>query len=208
MLASATYFYDASLVDWVVKLSAPAQKAVAKKKEEVLTTLAIESDTAIKLMTKAQAASVLPLVKATDAGMTALAGVKGTPAEDKFVAAKAVVDECEEKVACYLAELVKPVETGKPASAMRAVKSATMVAVLGASEGTKNAAALVKALGSQSDPSARLASVEAIDFLAAKGSAELADALDKLVESEQKAGQKNLAHDAMAKVAARLKARL
>jgi hypothetical protein len=208
MLASATYFYDSSLVDWVVKLSAPAQKAVAKKKDDQLTTLATEADTAVKLMTKAQAASVLPLAKATDAAMAALAGVKGTPAEDKFNAAKAVVDRCDEKVECYLGELAKPVETGKPASAMRAVKSATMVAVLGAGEAAKNAAALTKVLASQPDPSARLASVEAIDFLASKGSAELADALEKLVESEQKAGQKNLAHDAMAKVAARLKARL
>lgn len=207
MLASATYFYDASLVDWVVKLSASAQKAVAKKNAEPLTTLAVETDTAMKLMTKGQLAAVLPLAKATDAGL-ALANVKGTPTQAKYEAAAAVVNQCDEKVECYLAELAKPVATGKPESAMRAVKSATMVGVLGAAEGVKNAAALAKTIATQTDPSARLASVEAIDFLAPKGSAELAGALEQLVESETKAGQKNLAHDAMAKVAMRLRARL
>ena len=207
MLASATYFYDASLVDWVVKLSSSAQKAVAKKSADQLTTLAVETDTAMKLMTKAQLAAVLPLAKATDQGL-ALANVKGTPTQAKYDAASAVVTQCDEKVACYLAELAKPVSTGKPESAMRAVKSATMVGVLGAAEGVKNAAALAKAIATQTDPSARLASVEAIDFLSPKGSAELAGVLEQLVESETKAGQKNLAHDAMAKVAMRLRARL
>lgn len=211
MLASATYFYDPSLVDWVVKLSASAQKAVAKKNAEQLTTLAVETDTAMKLMTKSQLAAVQTLAKSTDDAMTALAGVKGVRGatmQGKYDAAAAVVTQCDEKVECYLAELAKPVTTGRPESAMRAVKAATMVGVLGAAEGTKNAAALAKAIATQADPSARLASVEAIDFLTPKGSADLAATLEQLVESETKAGQKNLAHDAMAKVAMRLRARL
>ena len=208
MLASATYFYDPSLVEWIVKLAAPAQKAVAKKKDEQLTTLAIETDTAIKLMTKAQLAAVQPLAKSTDDAMTALAGVKGATMQGKYDAAAAVVNACDADVACYLKALAEPVETGKPVKVMKAVKAATMVAVLGAADGVANAQKLAKVVAKQTDPSARLASVEAIDFLLPKGSSEVAAVLDELVESEGKAGQKNPAHDAMAKVAMRLRARL
>jgi len=208
MLASATYFYDPSLVEWIVKLAAPAQKAVAKKKDEQLTTLAVETDAAIKLMTKSQLAAVQPLAKSTDDAMTALAGVKGATMQGKYDAAAAVVNACDADVACYLKAVAEPVETGKPVKVMKAVKAATMVAVLGAAEGVANAQKLVKVIAKQSDPSARLASVEAIDFLLPKGSTEVAAVLDELVESETKAGQKNPAHDAMAKVAMRLRARL
>ena len=208
MLASATYFYDASLVEWIAKLAAPAQKAVAKKKDEQLTTLATETDTAIKLMTKAQLALVQPLVKSTDDAMTALAGVKGATMQGKYDAAAAVVNACDADVECYLKAVAEPVETGKPAKVMTAVKAATMVAVLGAADATKHAQKLSKIVAKQPDPSARLASVEAIDFLLPKGSSEVAAVLDEVVESERTAGQKNPAHDAMAKVAMRLRARM
>lgn len=208
MLVSATYFYDASLVEWIAKLAAPAQKSVAKKKDEQLTTLATETDTAIKLMTKAQLALVQPLVKSTDDAMTALAGVKGATMQGKYDAAAAVVNACDADVECYLKAVAEPVETGKPAKVMTAVKAATMVAVLGSADATKHAQKLSKIVAKQTDPSARLASVEAIDFLLPKGSSEVAAVLDEVVESERKAGQKNPAHDAMAKVAMRLRARM
>ena len=214
MLASATYFYDASLVDWLVKLSAPTLKLIAGKKddprkEEQLPALMTEADTAIKLMTKEQLASVLPLVTGADAAMFALAGVKGNTMRAKYDAASGALETCNADAECFARIVSDPVETGKPEKVMRAVKAATMTAFFSTPEtATKNAQRLAKLLAKQPDPSARLAAVEAIDFLLPKGDGEVAMVLDETIDGELKAGTKNLAHDGMRKVANRLRARL
>ena len=70
-------------------------------------------------------------------------------------------------------------------------------------------AELLKRVDKVKDASARLAVVEAIDRLAPKGDTAAADALDKIVASDQKAGDKNvlMADDSVVKIALRLRAR-
>ncbi|HEX7666105.1 MAG TPA: hypothetical protein VF407_16370, partial [Polyangiaceae bacterium] len=68
---------------------------------------------------------------------------------------------------------------------------------------------LVAHVSKVTDPSARLALVEAIDHLAPAGDNATGDALDKIVASDIASGNKDLVagDDAVVKVAARLHAR-
>ena len=91
----------------------------------------------------------------------------------------------------------------------RAVKSAWMAVIYGQGSPDSTRAELLKRVDKVKDASARLALVEAIDRLAAKGDTAAADALDKVVASDQKAGDKNvlMADDSVVKIALRLRAR-
>ncbi len=181
--------YDTNLTSWVIK-------EVRSSKGDVGSSMQIFGlEAAVKLMTKAQEKEVGDAVNKFWA-----------PKEQElFKVAKTVVDQCNTDAACYVKVLDEPAG-GSPAAGMRAVKASWMAAIYG-NDATKKE--LVDHVAKVTDPSARLALVEAIDHLAPNGDIATADALDKIVADDIASGNKNLVagDDAVVKVAARLRAR-
>ncbi|MEO8800556.1 MAG: hypothetical protein ABI551_21865 [Polyangiaceae bacterium] len=181
--------YDPNLTSWVIK-------EVGASKGDVGSSMQVFGlEAAVKLMTKTQEKEVGDSVNKFWA-----------PKEQElFKVAKTVVDQCNADAACYVKVLDEPAG-GSPAAGMRAVKASWMAAIYG-NDATKTE--LVAHVAKVTDPSARLALVEAIDHLAPKGDIATADALDKIVAADMASGNKDLVagDDAVVKVAARLRAR-
>ena len=190
-------FYDSNLTDWLVKETLAAPDAASKL-------LAIEA--ALKLM---------PANKKADVG-AALQKAKSELPADVFQASKQMfdyasqaLDKCGTGPSCYLGVLDEPIPSSPTTANWRAVKSAWMTVIYGQGAPDATRAELLKHVDKVKDANARLALVEAIDHLAPKGDTAAADALDKVVASDQKAGDKNvlMADDAVVKIALRLRAR-
>jgi hypothetical protein len=194
--ASAS-FYDPNLTDWLVKE----------------TTLA--PDGTSKLLTLESALKLMPPNKKGDVS-AALQKAKSELPGDVFQASKQMLDfasqpldKCGTGPSCYLGVLDEPIPSTPTTANMRAVKAAWMVAIYGQSAADATRAELLKRVDKIKDASARLAVVEAIDQLAPHGDTAAADALDKIVASDTKNGDKGvlMADDAVVKVALRLRAR-
>jgi hypothetical protein len=126
-----------------------------------------------------------------------------------FDYASQALDKCGTGPSCYLSVLDEPIPSSPTTANWRAVKSAWMSVIYGSGSPDATRAELVKRVDKVKDANARLALVEAIDRLAPKGDIATADALDKVVAGDQKAGDKNvlMADDAVVKIALRLRAR-
>ncbi|HEX4407112.1 MAG TPA: hypothetical protein VH560_19870, partial [Polyangia bacterium] len=163
-------------------------------------------DAALKLMS----ADKKPAVTA------ALNKVKGDLPADVFQASKQMLDfttqatdKCGTNASCYIGILDEPIPTTPTTANSRAIKAAYMAAIYGKSNGDATRAELLKRVDKVKEASARLALCEAIDSLAPKGDVATADALDKIVASDTKAGDKGvlMADDSVVKIALRLRAR-
>ena len=194
--ASAS-LYDANLTDWLVKETTTAPDAASKL-------LPIEA--ALKLMPPNKKAAV----------GAALQKAKGDLPGDVYQASKQMLDyasqaldKCGTATSCYLSVLDEPIPSSPTTANWRAVKSAWMAVIYGQSAGDATRNELLKRVDKVKDASARLAVVEAIDELAPKGDVAAADALEKIVASDSKAGDKSvlMADDSVIKIALRLRAR-
>ena len=194
--ASAS-FYDPALPDWLVKetLGAP--------------------DAASKLLTLESALKLMPPNKKADVG-AALQKAKSELPGDVFQASKQMfdftsqpTDKCGTNTSCYLGILDEPIPSSPTTANMRAVKAAWMTVIYGQGAADATRGELLKRVDKVKDASARLAVVEAIDHLAPKGDVATADALDKIVASDTKSGDKGvlMADDSVVKIALRLRAR-
>jgi hypothetical protein len=194
--ASAS-FYDPVLTDWLVKetLGAP--------------------DAASKLLTLESALKLMPPNKKADVG-AALQKAKSELPGDVFQASKQMfdytsqpTDKCGTNASCYLGILDEPIPSSPTTANMRAVKAAWMTVIYGQGAADATRGELLKRVDKVKDASARLAVVEAIDHLAPKGDVATADALDKIVASDTKSGDKGvlMADDSVVKIALRLRAR-
>ncbi|MCL2447709.1 MAG: hypothetical protein FWD17_02045, partial [Polyangiaceae bacterium] len=197
LLQAAALFYDAGMTDWLVKETAVAPDAASKL---------LPIETAIKVM---------PPNKA-DAVSAAMQKAKGDIPGDVFQAsrqmfdfAKQVLDKCKTETSCYLGVLDEPIPSTPTTANWRDIKSAYMTVVFGEANADQTRGELLKRIGKVKDPSARLAIVEAIDELAPHGDVKAADALDKMVASDTKSGDKAvlMADDSVVKTALRLRAR-
>ena len=153
-------------------------------------------DSAIKLMTPAQKASVQNAVNK-----------EGTDREkDKFQRAAAVLDKCAVDANCYVGALDTPIPSTPPTATMTAAKAAWMAAIYG-KRVTKTA--LAAKTDKLKNTAARYDAVMAIDHLAPNGDSTVSSQLDTVVASDAASGNKELlmADDVVAKVAARLRAR-
>lgn len=183
-------FYDPSLTEWALK------EVAASKGDEGASMIAFGLEAAIKMMTKDQVAKVGEVVTKS-----------WSPKEQEiYKAAAEVVNACDKDAGCYVGKLGAPIPSRDAVAMWRAVKSARMAAMFGKDD-TKDA--LIKAIDKVKDAGARLAVVEAIDYLAPKGDANAAAALDKIVAADIAAGNKDViaGDDAVVKVANRLRAR-
>ncbi len=194
---AASSLYDSGLSDWLVKETNLAPDPASKL-------LPIES--ALKLMPPTGKAAV----------GAALQKAKGDLPADVFQASKQMfdyasqaLDKCGTGPSCYLSVLDEPIPSSPTTANWRAVKSAWMTVIYGQSSPDATRAELLKRVDKVKDASARLALVEAIDRLAPKGDTAAADTLDKIVASDQKAGDKSvlMADDSVVKIALRLRAR-
>ena len=186
----ASAFYDPSLTDWVLG-------EVSKSKgDEGVSMQAKGLEAALKLMDKGHTRAVGAMVD------------KLWTAQEKelFKGAQAVTEKCDKDANCYLATFDQPVGSS-PGDKLGAIKAARMAATYG-NDATKQA--LLSKVDKVKDGEARLAMVEAIDYLAGpKGDNAASDALEKVVAGDVASGNKNLimGDDAVVKVANRLRAR-
>jgi hypothetical protein len=194
--ASAS-LYDANLTDWLLKETAAAPDATSK------------------LLTLESALKLMPPNKKGDVSQ-ALQKAKSVLPNDVFQASKQMVDyasqaldKCGTTTSCYIGVLDEPIPSSPTTANWRAVKSAWMAVIYGQSSADATRAELLKHVDKVKDASARLAVVEAIDRLAPTGDTAAADALDKIVASDQKSGDKSvlMADDSVVKIALRLRAR-
>jgi hypothetical protein len=190
LVQASSHFYDASLVDWLLKEVAGA----TGDSTEELHSEGLKA--AMKLMTTAKAKAV---ADATNRYGSAL---------DKQVLplAQAPLDKCKQDLACYLAQLEEIVPSAPRGANMKHIKAAYMLGMMGNAGTAKQ---LVEKLDRVKDPGARLAVIEAVDHLLPKGDNALADAIDKVVEGDKPSGNKALlaANDALVKVSLAMRAR-
>lgn len=191
LLQASSHFYDAKLVDWIVK-----EKNAAKgdQADEI-------SPGAIDAMIKLMKADQVKTVGIVVGQLTGPATEK-----DKFNAASKVVEKCKEDASCYAKVLDEPIPSAPETAKMGAIKACWMAAMVG-NEGTRKE--LLGKVDKIKDGGVRLALVEAIDHLAPKGDVAAADALDKIVDADRASGNKLLmqADDAVAKVSLKLRSR-
>lgn len=190
-------FYDAGLTDWLVKETGAAP------------------DAASKLLPIEAALKVMPQNK-KDAVGAALQKAKAELPGDVYQASKQMfdfagqaLDKCTMNATCYLGMLDEPIPSSPTTANWRAIKASWMAVIYGSGNPDATRGELLKRVDKIKDPSARLAVVEAIDELAPKGDVKTADALDKIVAADTRAGDKGvlMADDSVVKIALRLRAR-
>jgi hypothetical protein len=191
-------FYDPKMVDWLLKELKKAPDYSARL-------LLLEA--AFKLMPperKADVAEAMAKVK-----KEAPADIFGL-SQQMFDYASAALDKCKIDAGCYMAMLDDPIPSGNPTANWKAIKATWMAVIYG---GGANANAtrmdLIKHIDKVKNTGARIALAEAIDELAPKGDAASADALDKMIAADTKAGDKNViaTDNTVAQVAWRLRVR-
>ncbi|MGA7123702.1 MAG: hypothetical protein WBY94_26595 [Polyangiaceae bacterium] len=191
-------FYDPKLIDWLLK-------EIKKAPDYSARLLGLEA--AFKLMTPERKADVADamakLKKEAPADIFALS-------QQMFDNASAELDSCKLDTHCYVSSLEQPIPAGSPTANWKAIK-ATWMAVIYGGGASANAtrAELLKRLEKVRNPGARIALCEAIDELAPAGDVSAADALDKIVATDAKNGDKELAatDNTVAQVAWRLRLR-
>jgi hypothetical protein len=191
LAGNAAGFMDPSMTDWVVKEIANAKgEGIAESIQSS------GSIAAIKLMMPEQAKSV---------GDTINAKIQGQATEkDMFKAASNVLDKCKKNTGCYLDFIGTPIPSAPAAAKMGHVKAVWMIAMTG-NEGDKGK--LFDKLVNIKDRAVRLPICEAIDHLSPKGDAALGDKLEKLVDTEVAAGNKD-GTDEMYRIALKLRSRV
>ncbi len=191
-------FYDPKLVDWLLKELKKAPDYSARL-------LGLEA--AFKLMTPERKADVADamakLKKEAPADIFALS-------QQMFDNASAALDNCKMDTNCYVSLLEQPISAGSPTANWRAIKATWMAVIYGGGPSANaTRAELLKRLEKVRNPGARIALCEAIDELAPAGDVGAADALDKIVATDAKNGDKELAatDNTVAQVAWRLRVR-
>jgi hypothetical protein len=190
-------FYDPTLVDWLVKEMKKAPDFQARL---------LQIEPAIKLMTpekKADVADALSKLK------------KEAPADifaytqQMFDNAASSLDKCKTDANCYMGVLDAPIPATPPTANYKAIKAAWMTVVYGSGNANATRAALLTHIDKVKNTGARIALAAAIDELAPQGDVAAADALDKVVAADTKAGDKDLmsTDNTLAQVAWRLRGR-
>ncbi|MBN2196689.1 MAG: hypothetical protein JW751_28005 [Polyangiaceae bacterium] len=181
---SVTRFYDPTMVDWLIGLGrgmkAPNQEDLKDLRATILAT-------AFKLARANQMASLKALMGEW--------GTKQTDAKSKykyfeeplFEQADEVLKACGDRVPCYLSTIEKSESQAKDTQ-FKGIKCAYMLAIHG---DEKTPAQIVERLGGIENAAVRYAVASAIDYLLPKGSAEVADSLEKIIEANVKTADKN-----------------
>jgi hypothetical protein len=194
--ASAS-FYDPNLTDWLLKEIDKAPDAPSKL---------LIWESAAKLMPPSKKAEVGGALDKVKAGLDAQVAATTT---QYFDYASKALDKCGTTSSCYVSLLDEPIPSTPTTANFKATKAAWMAVIYGEGSADATRAELLKRVDKVKDASARLSLVEAIDELSPKGDVATADALEKIVAADTKAGDKLvlMADDSVVKIALRLRAR-
>jgi hypothetical protein len=172
----ATLYFDARIADVLIE-RAEDLKGKDDKEKLAKGLLALA---AIKIMDGSNVAQVGSLVNSLpkDAGP-----LKQTfdNIRDGYALAKKVIDTCKKDAACYLAEAQKPENQGDKTqlAAMKALYA------YGQLTGPDGAGALIDALGTLNEATLRYVASQIIDHHHPKGSEEVANKLDAIVQKNK-----------------------
>jgi hypothetical protein len=173
-------FYDPKLVPWLISEMKGAPDYSAR---------IVQLEAEAKLMTpdtQDNVAATLPGLK------------KETPADGyskvqaMYDAMNSALSKCKTDSSCYLSVLDEPIPVSPSTAYYKQVKATWMTVIYGASNAAATRSALVAKLPKVTNTGARIAICEAIDELTPKGDAATADALQKVVDADQKGGDANL----------------
>jgi hypothetical protein len=129
--------------------------------------------------------------------------------QQMFDNAASSLDKCKTDANCYMGVLDAPIPATPPTANYKAIKAAWMTVVYGSGNANATRAALLTHIDKVKNTGARIALAAAIDELAPQGDVAAADALDKVVAADTKAGDKDLmsTDNTLAQVAWRLRGR-
>ncbi|MGH7294688.1 MAG: hypothetical protein ACRELB_07140 [Polyangiaceae bacterium] len=190
-------FYDPKLCDWLLKEMKGAPDYAGR---------AVQLEAEVKLMTPDREDDVA----------RALANLKKEMPADGFAqvqsmwnATDGALKKCKTDASCYLGILDEPIPTTPPTAYYKQVKAAWMSVIYGSGNAAGTRSALLSKVDKVQNAGARIAVVEAIDELSPTGDVPTADALDKIVTSDTKSGDKQLisVDNTVAQVAWRLRVR-
>jgi hypothetical protein len=194
---SSANFYDPKLIDWLLKEMRAAPDYSGR---------AVQLEAEAKLMTPD---------KDDDVGV-ALAALKKEMPADGFKQVQSMWDtvesaltKCKTDASCYVSLLDEPIPTVPPTAYYKQVKATWMAVIYGGANAAGTRSALLSKVDKVKNTGARIALVEAIDELTPAGDAATADALDKIIAADTKAGDKDLisTDNTVAQVAWRLRVR-
>jgi len=181
---SVTRFYDPTMIDWMVDFGKGLKAPNAEDLKDLRATILL---TAFKLAK----ANQMPALKALMSDW----GTKQTDPKSKykyfeeplFEQADEVLKACGDRVPCYLSTIEKSDSQAKDTQ-FKGIKCAYMLAIHG---DEKTPAQIVERLGAIENAAVRYAVASAIDYLLPKGSTEIADALEKIIEANVKTADQN-----------------
>ena len=174
LLESAAHLYDPQVVPWLLKQVKGAKGGEGEKDVTQIAGLV----SAIKLMTKAQAAEVKAMVDKEGTGIE----------KDAYKLAADVVSGCGDNAGCYIAKLQEPAAQQEKTQFI-GIKAAYMLAIVG-NAGTSSE--IVKQLPKVRNAAVRFAAVSAIDHLTQKDTGPVADALQKIVDENKAKEDRNM----------------
>jgi len=173
-------FYDPKLVPWLIKEMKGAPDYSARL---------VQLEAEAKLMTpdtQDDVAATLPGIK------------KETPADGytkvqaMYDAMNSALSKCKQDASCYLSILDEPIPVSPSTAYYKQVKATWMAVIYGSSNAAATRSALAAKLPKVTNTGARIAICEAIDELSPTGDVATADALQKVVDADTKAGDANL----------------
>jgi len=179
LLEQLGFSFDSQLVPWLVK-DTLAQKGDDDDLEE------LRGNAYVTAMKLAKFDQVRELAKignlATPGGSKIVLGYL-----KEFKAAKVLLNECRDKLECYLAKLVEP-DAHVGENQFIGIKSAYMLGVLG---GPDVRAKIVELLPNVRGDAARFVLVQVIDHFSPKGDKVIAEQLKKMLEEAEASKDKN-----------------
>jgi hypothetical protein len=177
LLEASTKFFDSSLVPWYVST------AQVKKGEEADLAPIREASllASMKLMTKDQVSTVEELAGMKSTGGDGKASTVGKGYQKEMTQAKKLLDDCGDKVDCYLGKLTDPTSHQKD-TAFIGVKAAYMVGSLGKAETRQK---VIDAMPKITNDEVRFVALSVVDALSPKGDTALAAKLQKMVDDAE-----------------------
>ena len=175
LLESAGYFFDASLVPWIVKTAIDLKGEA----EDVDSIRGSSLQTALKLMTPDQAGDVEKLFSVKANGPDGKQTTLGKAYEKENKITKDLLAACGTKVDCYFDKLVSPAAQAQDTQFM-GIKSAYMIGIYGGAGARQK---LVDVMPKLSNAALRFIAVQIIDHFSPKGDPKIADELQKIVDA-------------------------
>lgn len=175
LLESAGYFFDASLVPWIVKTAIDLKGEA----EDVDSIRGSSLQTALKLMTADQAGDVEKLFSVKAAGPDGKPTTLGKAYEKENKITKDLLAACGSKVDCYFDKLVSPAAQAQDTQFM-GIKAAYMIGIYGGAGARQK---LVDVMPKLSNAALRFIAVQIIDHFSPKGDPKIAEELQKIVDA-------------------------